>query len=156
LIGVPSTKQRQIARLALDGRLATIRQAAPSFVAPRGGWLRAIRESMGLPSQVLGDRLGLNGRTIRRLERSEQDGVVRLDTLARAADALGCDLVYAIVPRRPLEQSVFERALELATAELTRVDHSMALEEQSTGADDERARLLARELVDRGQVTWDA
>ena len=64
-------------------------------------------------SQVLGDRLGLNGRTIRRLERSEQDGVVRLDTLARAADALGCDLVYAIVPRRPLEQSVFERALEL-------------------------------------------
>jgi predicted DNA-binding mobile mystery protein A len=153
---MPTTKQRQVARLALDQRLAQVRQAAPALAVPRGGWLRTVRESLGIPSEVLGGRLGLNGRTVRRVELNERDGVIQMDTLARAADALGCDLVYALVPRRSLEQMVVDRAQELAVAELTRVDHTMALEDQRTGPDQERAEVLARELVDRGQVTWDA
>jgi predicted DNA-binding mobile mystery protein A len=153
---MPTTKQRRVARLALDQRLAQVRQAAPALAVPRGGWLRAVRESLAIPSEVLGRRLALNGRTVRRIELNERDGVIQMDTLARAAEALGCDLVYALVPRRPLEQMVGDRALELAVTELARVDHTMALEDQSTGPDQERAEVLARELVDRGQVTWDA
>jgi predicted DNA-binding mobile mystery protein A len=149
-------KQRLVARRALDERLAHVRQAAPALAVPHGGWLRAVRESLGIPSEVLGRRLALNGRTVRRIELNELNGVIQLDTMARAADALGCDLVYALVPRRPLEQMVVDRALELAVAELARMDHTMALEGQSTGPDRERRQHVAHELIDRGQVTWDA
>ena len=44
-----------------------------------------------------------------------------------------------MVPRRPLEESVSERARELALQQLGRVEHTMALEDQAltaTGAED--------------------
>jgi hypothetical protein len=50
--------------------------------------------------------------------------------LQRAADALGCDLVYALVPRQPLEQIVAGRARDVSQDELARVDHTMTLEAQ--------------------------
>jgi hypothetical protein len=46
--------------------------------------------------------------------------------LQRAADALGCDLVYALVPRQPLEQIVAGRARDVSRDQLARVDHSDA------------------------------
>ena len=82
------------------------------------------------------------------LEHNEQAGTVRLETLARAADAMGCDLVYAFVPRTSLDEFVDQRARAVAEAEIRRVDTTMALEDQRTSAS-ERARLRddrAREL----------
>jgi predicted DNA-binding mobile mystery protein A len=146
--------QRNIARTALDQRLEVARRAAPAFGVPKDGWVRAIRDTLGISSAILGQRLGLEASSLRRLEANERDGVVQLDTLARAANALGCDLVYALVPRRSLEDTVMDRALQLAATELATVDHTMALEDQSVGVGAQRVRLLARELVDRGQVTW--
>jgi predicted DNA-binding mobile mystery protein A len=78
----------------------------------------------------LAARLGVNQTTVARIEANERSGRVQLDTLARAADALGCDLVYAIIPREPLETSVDNRARKIAVKQMSAVDHSMALEDQ--------------------------
>jgi predicted DNA-binding mobile mystery protein A len=69
---------------------------------PERGWVRAVREALGMSAAALADRLNITGGAVTRLEQSEAADRVQLDTLRRAADALGCDLVYLLVPRRPL------------------------------------------------------
>jgi predicted DNA-binding mobile mystery protein A len=131
------------ARRALDPRLAAWREFATASGAgrPSGGWVQAIREALGMSAQDLADRLGVAGSTVGRLERSEQAGRIRLDTLERVAQELNCDLVYALVPRRPLEQVVDDRARELAAEEMVSLGHTMDLEAQGLSADRMRERL---------------
>jgi len=75
-------------------------------------------------------RMGTSPTSVLSLERHEHRGSVRLDTLARAAQALDCDLIYALVPRKPLQDVVDTRARERALERLRAVDHTMQLEGQ--------------------------
>ncbi len=79
----------------------------------------------------LATRLKVSESSVARLEASERAGTAQLDTLRRAADALGCDLVYALVPRRPLEDMVQEQAHTKARKLLAEVQHTMLLEDQA-------------------------
>lgn len=91
----------------------------------------------------LGARLGVQQSRVSRLEQAERSGAVTLASLKRAADALGCDLCYVLVPRQPLEQTVRARAAELARRDMARVQHTMALEYQATDGADVAATLDA-------------
>jgi predicted DNA-binding mobile mystery protein A len=66
----------------------------------------------------LAARMGVGQSTVSGLERSEVQGTIRLDTLRRAADALGCDLVYYLSPKKTLEATVREQARRKALEEL--------------------------------------
>jgi predicted DNA-binding mobile mystery protein A len=68
-------------------------------VNPPEGWMRAVRQAIGLPVADLARRMGVAKSQVFRLEESEQEGRVRVATLRRAAEAMGCELVYALVPR---------------------------------------------------------
>ena len=94
----------------------------------------------------LGQRMGVAETSVLSLERNEVTRHVRLDTLERAANALDCDLIYALVPRRPLEQMVDERARILAGDLLGSVDHSMTLEGQQVPSAVTRDQLVERAL----------
>jgi len=87
---------------------------------------------------------------ISKLEANERAGTIGLDTLTRAADALGCDVVYALVPRVPLEQQVRLRANAVALAELVPVATTMALEDQSVDTQTTQSLVEDRiaELID--------
>jgi predicted DNA-binding mobile mystery protein A len=119
------------ARKALDRRFAGWRQLPAKGARPHGGWVRAIREALGMTAAELAERMGVNQSVVTRMEQSERTGRIQLDTLQRAADALECEVVYALVPRRGLEDMVAERARALAEQRLRRVGHTMALEDQS-------------------------
>lgn len=106
--------------------------------APRGGWVRAIREALGMSAQQLGTRVRVKRQTIENLERSEANGKISLDSLNRAAKALGCRVVYALVPEKPLEEMQRERAREIAESVVKPVSHSMRLEAQSIGKREEQ------------------
>jgi len=125
---------RRAARRSLDRRFNALRGFAQQSTPPRGGWLRAIRQALGMSTSDLAERLGVNQTTVARIEANERSGRVQLDTLARAADALGCDIVYALIPREPLEMRVDNRAREVAVKLVSAVDHSMALEDQRVSA----------------------
>ena len=120
---------KSLARRRLDVKLAPF-QALTAVDIPRTGWLRAIRQALGMSSRQLANRLGLASQSVDDMEKTEATGTIRLDTLRRAAAALDCTLVYALVPNQSLEVMVERRARALATAALDRVDQTMALEDQ--------------------------
>jgi predicted DNA-binding mobile mystery protein A len=63
------------------------------------GWIRAVRTAIGLPIGELAKRMGVTRWDAYRLEKSEQDGRIQVASLKRAAEAMGCELVYAMIPR---------------------------------------------------------
>src|ERR1700742_3869223 len=99
---------------------------------PTGGWLRAIRQALGMTTRQLAKSVGVTQAAVVDAERTEAKGDITLATLQRYAAALGCELSYALVPKRPLQEVVKERADRIARDQVSRVRHSMALEDQST------------------------
>ena len=130
-------------------------QQLRTLAHPPRGWVRAVREALGMSTAALGARLGITAGAVTRLEQSEAADRIRLDTLRRAADALGCDLVYLLVPRRPLTAVVQERARELARSQVAAVEQTMLLEDQATGQTSELEDRLAERLLERGGLWSD-
>jgi predicted DNA-binding mobile mystery protein A len=114
---------------------------ANRFAVPVRGWIRAIREGLGMSSAQLAKRLGVKQPSVVALEQSEAKGTIELQTLRRVAEALGCTLVYALVAKRPLERMVQDRARALARKGLAPVAHSMQLEDQRVSAQESEAQL---------------
>ena len=136
------TSIRQKARQRLDERLMLFKPE-DRFRAPPKGWIKAIREALGMTGVQFAGRLGVSPQSIDALEKSEANGTVQLNTLRRAAGELGCTLVYALVPKTSLEGAVAERARRIAIQEMGRVAHTMKLESQETGDENLEARIEA-------------
>ncbi|HLW93509.1 MAG TPA: mobile mystery protein A [Roseiarcus sp.] len=141
----------------LDKRFTALRPLAKSPRPPKG-WLRAVRDALGMTTAQYARRLGVSQPRIVELEQSEASGSVTLHTLQRAAKALGCRLVYALVPERPLADSVRERAETVAARQLADIEHTMRLEDQAVtskqvGKDMLRQRI--EELLRRPARLWD-
>ena len=150
-------KQKQIARQQLDKTLSQF-GFAKGIQPPVKGWIRAVREVLGMSGTQLAQRLRVSQPRIPKLEQDELSGAVTLKTMRQAAEALDCVFVYALVPRTSLEDTVRTQARKVAGERMQRVSHSMLLESQSLGAEEQRASLdvavdeLARETP-RG--LWD-
>jgi predicted DNA-binding mobile mystery protein A len=116
---------------------------------PPQGWLKAIREALGMPAAHLAQRLGVAPSTVTRMETSEADDTISLATLRRAAEALDCELRYALVPRRSLAETLETRADALARNRMAAISHTMALEAQSTPPEtvESQTRALAESLL---------
>lgn len=139
------------ARQHLDSRLS--KTQALNLQRPPQGWVKAIREALGMTTSQLARRLGVSQPAVVLLEQSEALGHVKLETLQRAAAALECRLVYALVPNQPLEHRVEARRREIAARQLAAVEHSMALENQAvesrTIEDRETREQLLRALMEQ-------
>jgi predicted DNA-binding mobile mystery protein A len=127
---------------------------------PPAGWLRAIREALGMTSGVLAERLGVTASGARKLEQAEAVDAITLGTLRRVAQALDCDLQYALVPRRPLREMRWQQALHLAQQWQQRAGRTMALEAQPvaspSAAANERLEAMALEILHTsGTRLWD-
>ena len=141
---------------------AVLRDTAKHPLPPRPpvGWSRAIREPLGMTSGVLAGRLGVTASGARKLEHAEAADAITLGTLRRVAEALDCDLQYALVPRRPLREMRRQQALHLAQRCQQRAGRTMALEAQpialpSAGAQ-ERLEAMAQEILrTSGTRLWD-
>lgn len=145
---------RKLARKRLDARLLPF-MAVENLQSPPKGWVRAIRDALGMSSLQLAKRMGVSPQAITGLEQSEALGTIRLNTLRRVAEGLDATIVYAIVPNTTLENMVDNKARRIARAAVESVDHSMRLEGQGTGTDtlEEAIALYREELRDRD--LWD-
>lgn len=130
------------ARKRLDDRLARFKPVRQES-RPAKGWIRAIRDALGMSGAQLAKRMGATAQTIDRIEKSEAADTIQLSTLRRAAAALDCTLVYALVPNSSLEAMVKARATELALRDLGRVAHTMKLEAQQVDDQDLQERVEA-------------
>lgn len=148
--------QQNLARKNLEKRLAPLREA--DFTPPPRGWLRAIREALGMTGKQLGERMGVVQSRIATLERAEVTGKTTLSSLREAAEAMGCRLVYAIVPVRPMGDMLHDRAVTLADEVLARVHHTMRLENQALDAEalaSERTRLIQQLIQGNPRRLWE-
>ena len=123
--------QAKQARTAFEARLSALREDARSLARPQGGWIRGIRIALGMSAKDLASRMNIDASTLSRLETSEIEGRVNLESLTRAAEALNCDLVYALVPRESLELTVSRQAHSVARNSLEDTNLTMALESQA-------------------------
>jgi predicted DNA-binding mobile mystery protein A len=98
----------------------------------------------------LAQRMGVAQPNIAQLEKSETNGTIQLDTLRRAAAAMDCTLVYALVPNGSLDEIVRRRARAVAEWELAATDQSMRLEAQAppTELREDLVEDLAERLID--------
>jgi len=136
------TDIRQKARQRLDERLSPLKPI-DRFKAPPKGWIRAIRDALGMTGVQFAKRLKISPQGVDTLEKSEANGSIKIETLRRAAEALDCTLVCALVPNSSLEAMVHDRARKIALRDLSRAAHTMMLEGQGTGDADLEARLEA-------------
>jgi len=97
---------------------------------PSRGWLKLIREALGRTERQQAERLGISAATLHKSEQSEADDRISLGQLRKRADGRDCELVYALVPRRPLTDVVQERARAIAMQKVGGVAHTMGLEDQ--------------------------
>jgi predicted DNA-binding mobile mystery protein A len=141
---------KTLARQQLDRRFAALRKASDLARPPRG-WIKAIREALGMSTTQLAKRLGVAQTRVSQMEKAETESAIRLQTLKQVAEALDCTLVYALVPNQPLEEMVRDRAAGIADLQLSRTNHTMRLENQALGSRAlaaERERLI-RQLIER-------
>ncbi len=138
------TKLKQLQIHLLDKHLAQV--SVPETV--QGGWIRAVRSSLGMSIQQLAGRMGVAKQSVARLERNEADDSITLKSLRKAAEALNCRLVYVLVPEEGSLQAIVQKqALHKAKDIVSAVDHSMQLEAQGVGNLQQKIKETAEELA---------
>lgn len=147
-------KQHMLQVRQLDQNLDKWRQLLfTDLSVPKKGWVAAIRKSLGLSGSALASRLGVSQSAQAQYEKNEKDGSITLKTLEKIAQAMDAELVYAIVPRRPIKETLEEKAEEIARKRILPLAHSMSLEDQSSDIYEEIDD-LKRELLERPRELW--
>jgi predicted DNA-binding mobile mystery protein A len=147
--------QATLARKQLERRVAPLRELA--VMPPPRGWMKAIREALGMSTRQLATRLKAAPSRVSAIEKAEVSGATTLKTLREAAAALNCTFVYAFVPTKPLDDIMRDRAAQKAAQDIARLDHTMQLENQALRkADlaDEQRRMIDQILADSPRSLW--
>lgn len=115
----------------LDARLAPWRNLTLNSPIPKRGWLKTLRTALGLSTGQLSRRMRIERSVLSRLEKAEVRGAITFKSLQKAAEAMDCELVYALVPRTSLESMVRNAAANIVDKEIKSTKRTMALEAQT-------------------------
>jgi predicted DNA-binding mobile mystery protein A len=123
-----NTKFKHLRLSQLDRGLAAAKSLPPR---PPDGWLASIRQALGLSLAELGLRAHTPKQSIQRFERAEAADKITLSNLRRVAGAMGCDVLYVLVPKSGSLSDLAEgRVRAIAAHDVKRVMQTMALEDQ--------------------------
>ena len=124
---------------------------------PSNGWIRTIRSTLGMSVRQLAERIGITQQSAAKLESNEAEDAITLKSLRKAAEAMDCKLVYALVPNDgSLQDAVQRQARKKATEIVNPVDHSMMLEAQAVEGKDAKIQQLTDELAQNlNTKLWD-
>ncbi len=138
-------------RRTLDNRLNKFPQK-DEFTVPKRGWIKSIREALGMSAADLGQRMGISRQSVLTLEESESNGRAGMDSLKRAAEAMDCSFVYAFLPNSTLENILRQQIERVITQRLGDVSHSMGLEDQLAELSDSTYEALVKDLMNSPKV----
>ena len=137
----------------------SISEPVDTLRVPKAGWIREIRDAIGMTRRQLARRLGVTPQSADELETGEVAGSITVARLRRAAEALDCRLVYALVPKQgSLDALVRERAELVARRLVLEVEQSMRFEDQGRDTETlrEEIRFRAEELARKpGRALWE-
>ncbi len=145
---------RKIRARQLEKELAPLSK----ILRPAVGWVKTIRETLGMNTRQLGERCNVTSERILKIETDEVDGKTTLATLEKVASAMNCSLVYALVPNDGLLKFIEKTALNKAQSQLKHISHTMTLENQkvSEAALKDQVDILKEEMT-KGNIKkiWD-
>jgi predicted DNA-binding mobile mystery protein A len=126
---------RNIIRNALDLQVTAMQSARTDVRRPSKGWLRAVRDAIGMTRSKVAERMGISRQSYTALEQAEADRSITLKSLDRAADAMDCEVIYFLVPKQRDGGTFAALAQDHDPAfrQLKKTEHSMALEGQAVG-----------------------
>jgi predicted DNA-binding mobile mystery protein A len=134
-------KHKKLVRTQLDAKFRCFR-ALKDVSTPEKGWIRVIRDALGMTGEQLAVRLNSTKQRVMRIEQEERLGGVTLKTLRKVAKALNCTFVYGFVPYEgSLEETVRKQAEVMAKRQASRTNQMMRLEDQEL-SDKEKAKSL--------------
>src|SRR5579872_6587881 len=120
--------ERKLLRQQLDAKLTRFKSLVT--IKTDSGWIKLIREALGMTTTQLGKRVGIDQSRITRLENAETEGDLKLSSLKKIADGLDMQFVYAFIPKTNLEDMVQVQARKIAKKRMKKVTHTMRLEDQ--------------------------
>ncbi len=135
-------KHKKLVREQLDTTLKRFKPIA-ELASPPKGWVRAIRDALGMTGEQLARRLNTNKQRVARIEQDEKLGKLTIKTLRNVAEALDCIFVYGFVPKDSLEQTIIKRARLVAKRRMARSNQTMRLEKQELSQKEKEKALTA-------------
>ena len=134
---------RELHLVQLDQSLKPFR-AAQVVTRPQPGWLRALREALGISIREVARKMRKTPQTVAAFEKSEAADRITLQTLRHYAEAMDCEFVYAVVPKTgSLKQLAEKHARHKAETHARVVENAMGTEIQDK-TDLEPARLMKK------------
>ena len=128
---------------ALDKKIFDLK-SVKNIVPQPSGWIKTVREAIGMTVSQLAARLGVTQPRITKMESNEDN--LKLSTMKKAAEAMNCEFVYYFKPRTTFQNLVDEQAQKKAAEVLKIVNVNMALENQEI-AEDEAVKDFASDLI---------
>jgi predicted DNA-binding mobile mystery protein A len=122
------------------------------YTPPRLGWIRAVRDALGMSAADLAARMGISGASVRSLEAKEMTGGIRLSSLRRAAEAMDCTLVYTFIPNESLTHTVEQQARRVLEQQMGRFRQTMAMEDQPAEMSTSLAEEQLQAIIDSGSL----
>lgn len=95
-----------------------INKAAEAFLTSKlknskegPAWLKKSREALFLSSGTVAEKMSITRQAYLKLEKNEELGAISLNTLASAAEALDCELVYGLRPKnkKSFAQNIWQK-----------------------------------------------
>jgi predicted DNA-binding mobile mystery protein A len=119
----------------------------------RPGWIRYMRQALGITLQKLAELIDGSKATVAQAERNEAKGKITIETLKKLAIAMECEFVYAFIPKDSIKSILKKKAMTKASRIISEADTHMTLENQRVEHDlNERIEQLANTLIERGDV----
>lgn len=148
-------KNRKLIREQLQAKLTQFHSIL-EVQAPQKGWIRAIRDALGMSAKQLAARTGMAQQRITVVEKSEFTGAVTLKTMRRIAEGLDCVFVYGFVPKTDLDSTLREKAEQIAARRLAQVSQTMGLENQALSEQEDRKVFeeTVNKLVENPTALW--
>jgi predicted DNA-binding mobile mystery protein A len=147
---VMKDKKQHLLIEQVDKKL-TVFKPAENMLVPSKGWLNAVRTSLNMTLQQLGQRLKITPQSVRDLEIREAEGTITINRLREAAMAMDLKLVYGLVPMDgSIDKKIEKKATEVARKIVLRTSDSMKLEDQENSKEriEKAIHEKAAEIID--------
>lgn len=151
------TKRLSIIQLRqLDERLEKVRDLS-ELGAPPDGWIRVLRQALGMTTEQLAARMKVTRQAVLQLEAAERNRSATWTSLRKAAEAMDCEVAYAVVPRGSLRQVLLRQGRKQAERHVGRIAHSMKLDSHLIGPAEQQRQvdeLAAHLATERSRALW--
>jgi predicted DNA-binding mobile mystery protein A len=146
----PIVKRAELARTS-----RAFPRIKPNLI-PKTGWVREIRDALGISQSQLAARAGVSRATVQQMERAEGRRRITLASLDRLAEAMGCQVAFAIVPRGGTLEDVRRRQALARAEQLLKEKRQAAAKEELRPRELERRkeRLAAKLLRGSKRKLW--